>query len=85
MKNISKQVFFRIVEEKNILQYEEFDFKSIAQCEAAFRPTIDPISVIRKNILQKLAGSLKKKIPTIAVPAAPIPVQTAYAVPIGRV
>mgnify|MGYP007004945804 CR=1 FL=1 len=29
-------------------------------------------------------GSLKKIIPTIAVPAAPIPVQTAYAVPTGR-
>ena len=29
-------------------------------------------------------GSLKTIIPKIAVPAAPIPVQTAYAVPIGR-
>jgi hypothetical protein len=29
-------------------------------------------------------GSLKKIIPTIAVPAAPIPVHTAYAVPTGR-
>ena len=29
-------------------------------------------------------GSLKRTIPKIAVPAAPIPVQTAYAVPIGR-
>jgi len=29
-------------------------------------------------------GSLNKTIPKIAVPAAPIPVQTAYAVPIGR-
>ena len=29
-------------------------------------------------------GSLKIIIPKIAVPAAPIPVQTAYAVPIGR-
>ena len=29
-------------------------------------------------------GSLKTIIPRIAVPAAPIPVQTAYAVPIGR-
>ena len=29
-------------------------------------------------------GSLKITIPRIAVPAAPIPVQTAYAVPIGR-
>jgi hypothetical protein len=30
-------------------------------------------------------GSLKMTIPRIAVPAAPIPVQTAYAVPMGRV
>jgi hypothetical protein len=30
-------------------------------------------------------GSLKINIPRIAVPAAPIPVQTAYAVPMGRV
>jgi hypothetical protein len=29
-------------------------------------------------------GSLKITIPRIAVPAAPIPVQTAYAVPTGR-
>ena len=29
-------------------------------------------------------GSLKITIPKIAVPAAPIPVQTAYAVPTGR-
>ncbi len=36
-----------------------------------------------KNNLQKVAGSLKNKIPTITVPTAPIPVQTGYAVPIG--
>jgi len=35
-------------------------------------------------ILIKVTGSLKKIIPKIVVPAAPIPVQTAYAVPIGR-
>lgn len=29
-------------------------------------------------------GSLKITIPSIAVPAAPIPVHTAYAVPIGK-
>lgn len=38
-----------------------------------------------KNILQKLAGSLNTKIPINTVPTAPIPVQTAYAVPIGSV
>ena len=33
----------------------------------------------------RLIGSLKISIPKIAVPVAPIPVQTAYAVPIGKV
>ena len=37
-----------------------------------------------KKTLQKDAGSLKTKIPTKTVPAAPIPVHTAYAVPIGK-
>ena len=37
-----------------------------------------------KNILQKVAGSLNTKIPIIALPIAPIPVQTAYAVPMGN-
>jgi hypothetical protein len=43
------------------------------------------ISVTIKNRRQKSAGSLKKTIPTITVPTAPMPVQTAYAVPIGNV
>lgn len=51
--------------------------------ETAFRPTIETISVKIKNILQNSAGSLKKKIPISAVPTAPIPVHTAYAVPSG--
>jgi hypothetical protein len=38
---------------------------------------IEAIKVERKNILQKVAGSLKMKIPTKTVPTAPIPVQTA--------
>ena len=38
-----------------------------------------------KNSRQKSAGSLKKSIPIITVPTAPIPVQTAYAVPMGNV
>src|SRR3954471_523113 len=46
---------------------------------------MDVISVIRKKIFQKSAGSLNTKIPIKAVPMAPIPVQTAYAVPIGSV
>jgi hypothetical protein len=41
---------------------------------------INAIAVIRAID----TGSLKIIIPRIAVPAAPIPVQTAYAVPIGR-
>jgi hypothetical protein len=35
-------------------------------------------------ILDNETGSLKMAIPKMAVPAAPIPVQTAYAVPIGK-
>lgn len=46
---------------------------------------MDPIRVTIKNNLQKLSGSLKNRIPTITVPTAPIPVHTAYAVPIGKV
>lgn len=42
------------------------------------------MSVEMKNTRQKLEGSLNKKIPTKTVPTAPIPVQTAYAVPIGK-
>ena len=41
------------------------------------------ISVLRKKILQKLAGSLNTKMPRTTVPTAPIPAQTAYAVPVG--
>lgn len=46
---------------------------------------IEPINVAMKNTLQKPAGSLKTNIPISAVPTAPMPVHTAYAVPIGRV
>ncbi len=44
---------------------------------------IDIINVLMKKTRQKVAGSLKIKIPTSTLPTAPIPVQTAYAVPIG--
>ena len=54
-------------------------------CETNFNPTIEVIRVTIKNNLQKSAGSLKNIMPTIAVPTAPIPVHTAYAVPIGKV
>lgn len=53
--------------------------------DTAFNPTMDAIRVKRKNRRQKLAGSLKNKIPTNTVPTAPIPVHTAYAVPMGKV
>lgn len=43
------------------------------------------IRVVRKNSRQKCTGSLNIQIPSNAVPTAPIPVHTAYAVPIGRV
>ena len=42
-----------------------------------FNPTIEPIRRKIKNTLQKSEGSLKRAIPTIAVPTAPMPVQTA--------
>lgn len=53
--------------------------------DTTFNPMIDPIKVVRKKILQKWAGSLNNNMPTSTVPTAPIPVQTAYAVPIGIV
>jgi hypothetical protein len=40
-------------------------------------PTIDAISVVRNTSRQSDVGSLKNRIPTAAVPKAPIPVQTA--------
>lgn len=53
--------------------------------DTAFRPMIEPISVVIKKILQKLTGSLNTRMPIKTVPTAPIPVHTAYAVPIGSV
>lgn len=38
-----------------------------------------------KNIRQNVAGSLKKRMPIITAPTAPIPVHTGYTVPIGMV
>ena len=46
---------------------------------------MDAISVERKNMRQKVAGSRKYRIPITVTPMAPIPVHTAYAVPIGSV
>ena len=46
---------------------------------------MERIKVDIKNNLPKLTGSLKKIIPIRTVPTAPMPVQTAYAVPIGKV
>ena len=45
---------------------------------------MDAINVPIKNNRKNSAGSLKKTIPMIAVPTAPIPVHTAYAVPSGK-
>lgn len=47
------------------------------QCDTAFNPIMEAMSVAMKKRRQKLAGSLKTKIPIMAVPTAPIPVQTA--------
>ena len=46
---------------------------------------MEPIKVNRKNNLRKETGSLNRKIPVRTVPTAPIPVHTAYAVPMGSV
>jgi hypothetical protein len=46
---------------------------------------IEPIRRVIKKTLQKNAGSWKIKMPTMAVPTAPIPVHTAYPVPSGMV
>ena len=42
---------------------------------------MEPIKITIKKILQKNTGSLKNNMPTITVPTAPMPVQTAYPVP----
>ena len=44
--------------------------------EMILSPTMDAMSVVMKNKRQKVADSLKKKIPTSTVPTAPMPVQT---------
>ena len=41
--------------------------------------------VVKKNNLQKVAGSRNMRIPTSTAPTAPIPVHTGYAVPKGMV
>lgn len=43
------------------------------------------MSVVMKKIRRKVAGSLKKSMPTMTAPTAPIPVQTGYTVPSGIV
>ena len=51
--------------------------KTISLCHwTTLIPIIEAISVKVKNSLQKVAGSLKTKIPSSTVPTAPIPVQT---------
>ena len=50
-----------------------------------FNPKI-PTSIKQRNTIRKIfTGSLKRKIPSNTAPKAPIPVQMAYAVPIGSV
>lgn len=41
--------------------------------------------VVIKNKRQNVAGSLKKNMPTMTAPTAPMPVHTGYTVPIGIV
>jgi hypothetical protein len=45
---------------------------------------IEAMRVVIKKSLQKPAGSLNISMPTSTVPTAPIPVHTAYAVPMGK-
>ena len=53
--------------------------------EASLSPTI-PATIRAMQISRMaVAGSRNKRIPSTAVPTVPIPVQTAYAVPSGRV
>lgn len=47
------------------------------QFVTSFRPIIDAINVKMKNSRIGVAGSLKKTIPMMTVPTAPIPVQIA--------
>ena len=48
-----------------------------------FNPITPIIIKLAESILRRFAGSLKKTIPIMKVPTAPIHVHTAYAVPIG--
>lgn len=45
--------------------------------ETSFNPMIDPISIARNSNRPTVAGSRNQRMPTTAVPAAPMPVQTA--------
>ena len=56
---------------------------SIRYDAVALSPMIPTITIERNNIRQIPAGSWNRMIPKTTVPTAPIPVQTAYAVPIG--
>ena len=51
--------------------------------DTSFNPSIEPINKVKKSTLINERGSLKKSIPIKAVPKAPIPVHTAYAIPNG--
>ena len=42
----------------------------------ALSPIIEAMSVVRKNNLQNVAGSLKMSMPTSTAPTAPMPVHT---------
>lgn len=53
--------------------------------DSSLRPTIEAISVMVKNIFQKVAGSWNTKMPTSTVPTAPMRVHTGYAMPMGSV
>lgn len=53
--------------------------------ETSFKPIAAPNTIAIKKILFQSFDSPYSNIPKIAPPDAPIPVQIAYAVPIGKV
>ncbi len=63
----------------------EFETFCTPYQDKAFNPIIETMSVVKKNNLQKVAGSLNMNIPISTAPTAPIPVHTGYAVPKGIV
>lgn len=83
--------YFLILQEKLHLnavcllrQYVDRRFSCIAY-EINFKPTAEPRIIAIKSMRRHSFGSPNTNMPTSVLPTVPIPVHTAYAVPIGRV